>query len=268
VRREYGLDRPLPVQYAVLMQRLFITRDLQSTANRGQLVVPAVMRAAPVTLSLVAGAGLIWAVCGVSIGLLATLLRGGWPDRLLILAGLIGVSMPVFWLGEMINLLTQKTWHDSLFSWVPPLGYVPLTHDPIGWARALLIPWITLALLYAGLYGRVLRASLVTEYQRPFIRTARAKGLSERGILLHHALRPALLPVLALFGLDLGALAGGGALLAEVVFGLHGVGKLTYDALQNLDLPMVMATVLYAAFFVVGTTAAVDACQLLLDPRT
>lgn len=267
VRREYGLDRPLPVQYAVMMRRLFITRDLQSTANRGQLVVPAVMNAAPVTLSLVAGAAVIWAACGLLIGLLATLARGGWIDRLLTLAGLVGVSLPVFWLGEVVNLATQKTWHESLFWWVPPLGYVPLSTDPLGWARALMIPWLTLAALYAGLYGRVLRARLIEEYHRPFVRTARAKGLTEHGILLHHALRPALLPVIAIFGLDLGALAGGGALLAEVVFGLHGVGKLTYDALQTLDLPMVMATVLYAALFVVGASAAVDVCQAALDPR-
>lgn len=267
VRREYGLDQPLPVQYATLMRRLFVSRDLQSTANRGQLVVPAVLQAVPVTLSLVAGAAVFWAAGALLIGLLATLARGGWVDRGLTMLGLVGVSVPVFWLGEVVNLITQGRLHDSLFPWVPPLGYVPFTRSPVGWAQALVIPWLTLASLYAGLYGRVLRASLIEEYGRDHVCTARAKGLGEMGILLHHALRPALLPVIALFGLDLGALAGGGALLAEVVFGLHGVGKLTYDALQTLDLPMVMATVLYAAVFVIGASTAVDLCQVAIDPR-
>lgn len=267
VRQEYGLDRPLPVQYAMMMKRLFISRDLQSFANRGQLVVPAVVHAAPVTLSLVAGAALIWAVAATAIGLIATLTRGGWIDRILIGLSILGISVPVFWLGEIVNLITQNRLHDTVFPWVPPLGYVPLSQGVVPWAQALIIPWLTLASLFAGLYGRVLRASLIEEYGRPYIRTARAKGLDETRILLRHALRPAMLTVLPLFGLDLGALAGGGALLSEVVFGLHGVGKLTYDALQGLDLPMAMATILYAAAFVVLASLIVDLIQSALDPR-
>jgi peptide/nickel transport system permease protein len=183
-------------------------------------------------------------------------------------AGLLGISMPVFWVGEVANLLTQRRLHNSfLFSWVPPLGYVDFTQDPAGWFKVLVIPWITLALLYIGLYGRVLRASLIEAYQEDFIRTARAKGLSETRILLRHALRMSLIVFVSLFGLDFGALVGGGALLTEVVFGLQGVGKLTYDALETLDLPVIMATVIYASFFVVAANAAVDLTYLILDPR-
>jgi peptide/nickel transport system permease protein len=131
----------------------------------------------------------------------------------------------------------------------------------------MLIPWATLALLYMGFYGRVLRASLIEAYQEDFIRTARAKGLTETRILLHHALRTSLITFVSLFGLDFGALVGGGALLTEVVFGLQGVGKLTFDALQNLDLPVIMATVMYSSFFVVAANAAVDVAYTLLDPR-
>jgi peptide/nickel transport system permease protein len=182
--------------------------------------------------------------------------------------GLIGIAMPVYWLGEVMNLVTQSRYHDTwLFSWVPPLGYKPLTQDPEGWFLTLIIPWITLAILYIGLYGRVLRANLIEAMQEDYIRTARAKGLSETRILLRHALRTSLVSFVTLFGLDFGALVGGAALLTEVVFGLQGVGKLTYDALQNLDLPIIMTTVIYASFFVVLANAVVDILYLLLDPR-
>ena len=143
---------------------------------------------------------------------------------------LIGISMPVFWLGEVVNLLSQSRLHDSfVFSWVPPLGYVPLTESPVGWFKALLLPWLTLSVLYIGIYARVLRASLVESQEEDFVRTARAKGLTERRVMLRHSLRMSMVAFISLFGLDFGALVGGAALLTEVVFGLNGVGKLTYD---------------------------------------
>ncbi|MDE1172811.1 MAG: ABC transporter permease [Parvibaculaceae bacterium] len=268
VRKDFGLDRPVPVQYAIMMKRLFITQDLTSFVNRGQKVVPSVMGAVPVTLSLVIGAAILWVIGGIVVGVMAAAWRGSVLDRGLMIVGLIGVSMPVFWLGEMMNLVSQSRFHDSfLFSWVPGLGYTPLTQDPFGWFKALVIPWMTLAVLYIGLYGRVLRASLIEASQEDYIRTARSKGLSETQVLLRHALRTSLITFVTLFGLDFGALVGGGALLTEVVFGLQGVGKLTYDALQNLDLPMIMATVIYASFFVVTANFLVDLLYAFLDPR-
>ena len=268
VRADFGLDRPLPVQYVLMMKRLFVTRDLTSFVNRGWKVVPAVIDVAPVTLSLVTGAAVLWVIGGVVIGLLAAATKGSWLDRGLMILGLIGVSMPVYWLGEVMNLLTQSRFHDSwVFSWVPPLGYKPLSEDPGGWFLTLVIPWITLAVLYMGLYGRVLRASLVEAGQEDYIRTARSKGLSETRILIYHAFRTSLITVVTLFGLDFGALVGGAALLTEVVFGLQGIGKLTYDALLNLDLPVIMATVIYASFFVVLANAVVDLLYAFLDPR-
>jgi peptide/nickel transport system permease protein len=268
VRKDFGLDRPLPVQYAVMMRRLFVTRDLTSFVNRGQKVVPQVMRAAPITLSLVLGAAGLWVAGGIGIGLAAAAARGSLVDRGLMILGLIGISMPVFWLGEVMNLLSQSRYHDTwLFSWVPALGYKPLSEDPVGWFKTLVIPWVTLAILYIGLYGRVLRADLIQALQEDYVRTARAKGLKERHVLVRHALRTSLISFVSLFGLDFGALVGGGALLTEVVFGLQGVGRLTYDALLNLDLPMIMATVMYAAFFVVLANALVDLIYTWLDPR-
>lgn len=268
VRISFGFDQPFYIQYLTMMEKIFVTGDLTSFVNRGWKVVPAVMDTIPVTLSLVIGAAVLWVVFAVIIGVVAAAYRDRWPDKLLMILGLIGISMPVFWLGEVMNLLTQSRFKDTWFlGWVPPLGYVPFSESPQGWFLTLVIPWITLSILYIGLYGRVLRASITEALQEDYIRTARAKGLSETRILLVHALRTSLISFVTLFGLDFGALVGGSALLTEVVFGLPGVGKLTYDALQNLDLPVIMTTVLYASFFVVVANAVVDVVYMLLDPR-
>ncbi len=268
VRQSFGFDQPIYVQYGVMMEKLFISQDLTSFVNRGWKVVPAVLDTIPVTLSLVIGAAVIWVVFAILIGVVAAATRGSVLDRGLMVIGLIGISMPVYWLGEVMNLLSQSRYHDTwVFSWVPPLGYKPLFEDPAGWFLTLVIPWFTLAILYIGLYGRVLRASIIEAMQEDYVRTARAKGLSETRILTHHALRCSLIGFVTLFGLDFGALVGGSALLTEVVFGLNGVGKLTYDALQSLDLPMIMTTVMYASVFIVVTNALVDIVYILLDPR-
>ncbi|MER8693418.1 ABC transporter permease [Mesorhizobium opportunistum] len=268
VRHSFGFDRPLYVQYVTMMEKIFVTGDLTSFVNRGWKVVPAVLDSIPVTLSLVFGAAILWVVVSIIIGIVAAATRDSWLDKILMALGLLGISMPVYWLGEVMNLITQSRYHDSwLFSWVPPLGYKNFSDDPKGWFLTLVIPWITLAILYIGIYGRVLRAAIIESLQEDYIRTARAKGLSETRILLRHALRTSLIAFVTLFGLDFGALVGGSALLTEVVFGLHGIGKLTYDALQNLDLPMIMATVMYASMFVVIANAVVDFVYILLDPR-
>ncbi|WP_338331920.1 ABC transporter permease [Acetobacter sp. LMG 32666] len=268
VRKEYGFDRPLPVQYAIMMKKLFITRDLASYANRGELVVPEIMRAAPVTLSLVTGAAIIWVVLSIAMGVIAAAFKGSWIDRGLMILGLVGISIPVFWLGQVVNLITQNRYHDTwLFSWVPGLGYVPFSQSPGGWFLALVIPWCVLAVMFVGIYSRILRADLVGIMGEDFIRTARAKGLSPSRVLLRHGLRTALITFVSLFGMDFAQLVGGGALLTEVVFGLPGVGRLTYQALNSLDLPLIMATVMYSAVFVVLANALVDATYIFLDPR-
>ncbi len=268
VRKSFGFDQPFYVQYGIMMKKIFITGDLTSFVNRGWKVVPAVLDTIPVTLSLVIGAAVLWVVFSIIIGVVAAAYKGTWIDKTLMILGLIGISMPVYWLGEVMNLITLSRYHDTwMFSWVPPLGYKNLSTDPKGWFLTLIIPWFTLAILYIGLYGRVLRASITEALQEDYIRTARAKGLSETRILLRHALRTSLISFVTLFGLDFGVLVGGSALLTEVVFGLQGVGKLTYDALQNLDLPIIMTTVLYASFFVVLANAVVDVIYIFLDPR-
>ena len=150
---------------------------------------------------------------------------------------------------------------------MPPNGYVPLTQNPWEWFLHLVIPWLTLSVLYIGFYARVLRADLLEVQSEDFVRTARAKGLSPDRVLLRHMLRNSMITFVSLFGLDFGVLVGGGAILVEVVFGLPGVGKLTYDSLQTLDLPVIMATVIYGAFFITIMSAVVDVLYARLDPR-
>jgi peptide/nickel transport system permease protein len=268
IKHQFGLDRSLPVQYAIMMKKMFVSRDLVSYTNRGLKVIPQVTSAAPVTFSLVIGAAVIWVIGAIAIGLLAAVLRGTVFDPLLMILSLIGISMPVFWLGEMANLVTQSRFHDFfLFSWLPPNGYTPITQHPIEWAERLIVPWIVLSVLYIGFYARVLRSNLIEVQSEDYIRTARAKGLSERRILFRHALRTSMITFVSLFGLDFGVLVGGGALLTEVVFGLPGVGLLTYQSLTGLDLPVIMTTVVYGAFFIVLANALVDVAYAWLDPR-
>jgi len=268
IRHQFGLDRPLPVQYVLMMKKILITRDLVSYSNQGQRVVPEIVQATPATLSLVVGAAVIWVVVAIAMGVAAAVYKGTVIDPILMVLALIGISMPVFWVGELANLVTQSRYHDTfLFSWVPPLGYTPFTQDPGLWFKGLVIPWITLSILYIGLYARVLRAQLLEVQNEDYVRTARAKGLSERRVLVRHTLRTSMITFVSLFGLDFGALVAGSALVTEVVFGIHGVGFLAYQSILNLDLPTIMATVIYGAFFIVLANALVDVGYAWLDPR-
>jgi len=268
VRESFGLDRPLPIQYLSMMKRMLIDQDLTSFSNRSYQVLPAILNSLPVTFSVAFGTAVIWVSVSIAFGTAAALTRGKVIDKLLMTIGLIGISMPVFWVASVANLFTQHRYQDSwLLSWVPPLGYVPLSEDPGSWALHLIIPWITGSILYIGLYSRLLRSSLVEVYHEDFIRTARAKGLSETRILFRHALRTAMLPFVSLLGLDLGALIAGNTLIVELLFGLPGLGMLTFRALQSLDLPFMMTTIMYGSFFVVLLNTLVDLLYAFLDPR-
>jgi peptide/nickel transport system permease protein len=267
IKHEFGLDRPLPIQYGLMMKHMFISRDLISYGSHTK-VIPQLIDATPVTLSLVIGAAVLWIVFSVIFGVAAAVLRGTLWDPLLMVLALVGISIPVFWLGEVVNLVTQSRWHSFfLFSWVPPLGYTPLTQDPFMWFKQLIFPWLTLSVLYIGFYARVLRAQIIETENEDYIRTARAKGISEKRVLLRHTLRTSMIAFVSLFGLDFGVLVAGGALLTEVVFGLPGVGLLTFNSLKGLDLPVIMTTVIYAAFFITLASAVVDLFYAWLDPR-
>src|SRR4051794_33633639 len=211
IKHQYGLDRPLPVQYVILMKKLFISRDLTSYSNQGQKVVPEIVAATPVTLSLVLGAAVIWVVVSIVMGVAAAGAGGTVFDPLLMVLALIGISMRVFWLGEMANLITQDRYHDTfLFSWVPPLGYTPFAEDPAMWFKHLVIPWLVLSVLYIGLYARVLRADLLETENEDYIRTARAKGLSERRVMRRLTRRPPMMSFVTLLRLSVWGVVGGG----------------------------------------------------------
>jgi peptide/nickel transport system permease protein len=268
IRAQFGLNRPLPIQYLLMMKQLFVTRSLVSYSNQGLLVIPEIAAAAPATLSLVFGAAIIWVMVAIAMGVAAALLRGTWLDPLLMILALIGISAPVVWVGTLANYITQGKLHNTfLFSWVPPLGYTPFTQSPTLWFEGLIIPWITLSILYIGFYARVLRANLLEIQNEDFVRTARAKGLRESRVVVRHTLRNSMITFVSLFGLDFGALVAGGALLTEVVFSIHGVGFLAYQAFISLDLPTIMAVVVFGAFFIVLANALVDIAYAWLDPR-
>jgi peptide/nickel transport system permease protein len=260
VKKEWGLDDPFYVQYADMMKKVF-NGDLVSYVNQ-QNVREEIIRGLPATMSLVIGAGLIWLFFGILFGVLSAVYAGRFTDRALNVLALIGISLPVFWVG--LVLLYYLTDRVQLF---PPGGYTKLGEDPVDWAYHLILPWFALSILFIGFYSRVLRSNILDIENEDYVRTAKAKGLSERRVLIRHTLRNALIPIVPLFGLDFGAALGGGAILTESVFGLQGVGQYASDSIGRLDLPPIMGVVLFGAFFIVLLNAIVDIMYAFLDPR-
>jgi peptide/nickel transport system permease protein len=226
-----------------------------------QPVWPQLVAAIPVTASLAFGAAVLWLVGGVAVGVISALKRGSLFDRLSMGVALAGVSLPIFFTGLISLELFSYKW--ALF---PNVQWVPLTQNPLLWARNLVLPWITLAFLYAALYARLTRAGMLETMGEDYIRTARAKGLPERSVVLRHGLRAALTPILTIFGMDLGLLLGG-AVLTESTFSLPGLGQFTILAIQNQDLPEIMGVVMLAAFFIVLANMVVDILYAVVDPR-
>ncbi len=214
-----------------------------------------------VTASVAIGAAVIWLLAGISTGVISALKRGSFIDRLSMGAALAGVSLPIFFTGLVSLELFSYKW--PIF---PNVQYVGITANPLLWARNLVLPWLTTAFLYAALYARLTRAGMLETMGEDYIRTARAKGLPERTVILKHALRAVLTPIITIFGLDLGLLLGG-AVLTEVTFSLHGLGYFTILAIQNQDFPEIMGVVLLAAFFIVIANMIVDILYAVVDPR-
>jgi peptide/nickel transport system permease protein len=260
IRKEWGFNDSLPTQYVTTMKKV-LTGDLQSQFT--QLPVgEEIVKGLPRTLSLAIGAALLWMFVAICFGLYSAVKAGKLADRFLTIFALIGISMPVFWIGALMNhYLGFKL---GLF---PNGGYVELTADPIDWAYHLILPWTALAILFIGFYSRVLRSNVLDTINEDYVRTARAKGLGERQIMIRHVLRNSMIPIVTLWGLDFGAVLGGGAILTETVFDLQGVGQYAAEAIGQLDVPPVLAVTLYAAFFIVLLNAVVDIVYALLDPR-
>jgi len=260
IREEWGFDEPLHVQYLTTMEKVF-TGDLVSYTTQLD-VVDQIVQGIPRTLSLAVGAAILWMLFAVALGLYSAMKAGRFADRFLTVLALIGISIPVFWLGALMNYYLG--FKAGIF---PNGGYVELTKDPIDWAYHLVMPWVALSLLFIGIYSRVLRSNVLDTMNEDYVRTARAKGLSERRILVRHVLRNSLIPIVTLWGLDFGLVVGGGAILTETVFDLEGVGQFAADAVGQLDVPPVLAITMFVAFFVVLLNAIVDILYAVLDPR-
>jgi peptide/nickel transport system permease protein len=260
VRRTWGFDKPIYVQYYRTMEKIFDGNVISYTQQLN--VESQIVQDLPPTLSLAIGAGIIWFFFGVLFGVLAAVRAGRWLDRALTVLSLIGVSTPVFFLGAMLSFYLG--FKAGLF---PNSDYVNITTNPIQWLYHMILPWFALSAVFVGVYSRVLRSTILDMVNDDFVRTARAKGLSERQVMIRHVLRNSLIPIISLWGLDFASVIGGGAILTESVFNLQGVGQYAAQSIQRLDVPPVLVITMFGAFFVVLLGAVVDIVHATLDPR-
>jgi peptide/nickel transport system permease protein len=257
---KYGFNKPIYVQYVRTMGQIFTGKATSIT--QGFNVLDEIKQGLPATLSLAFGAGFIWLFTSIAVGTLAAIRAGRYTDRVLTVLSMTGVSFPPFFLGAvLIYFLGYKA---AIF---PLGGYVKLTQDPVQWVVHLILPWFTLSVLFIGFYSRVLRSTILDTINEDYVRTARAKGLSERQVLVRHILRNSLIPIISLWGLDIAQVIGGGAILTESVFNLHGVGQLARDSIGRLDIIPILVIVMLTAFAVVILSALIDVLYALLDPR-
>lgn len=259
IEEEWGFNDPVPEQYLTMMGKIF-TGDLYSYQGR-ENVNERIVEGIPATFSLCVGAAVIWMFFGILFGYLSAVHSGGLLDRALTILAVTGISIPVFWLAAI--LLNYLTYQLEIF---PSGGYVEFLESPLEWVEHLILPWVTMAIVYVGIYSRVLRSNMLDAMNEDYVRTARAKGLGERRVMTRHVLRNSLIPIVTLFGLDLGTLLGG-TIVVEAVFSLDGIGLYAYESLINTDLPPIMAVVLFGAFFIVLFNTLVDIAYAWLDPR-
>lgn len=265
VRQELGLDKPIYTQFYDYMQGVVLHFDLGYSFYSHASVRSLIAERLPATISLALGAVLIWLLAGVAIGIVSAVRRRTWIDHAAMGGALLFISAPEFWLGLVALFLFAQD--IGKFPLLPGAGsYTGLLADPGKWLGSLLLPWLVLAAGFAAIYARLLRGSLLEVLGEDHIRTARAKGLTERRVLLRHGVRGAVMPLITVLGLDIGTLLGG-ALLIEVVFDIPGVGRLNYDAITQSDFPIVQGTVLLAALFIVLANIVVDISYAYLDPR-
>jgi peptide/nickel transport system permease protein len=275
IEAKLGLNEPVYVQYGRFLRGVVFGEHFNAGTSttycpppcfgysfrNQQPVWPLMVSSLPVTASLAVGAAILWLVGGVAIGVISALRRGTLFDRFSMGLALAGVSLPIFFTGLISLELFSYKW--PLF---PNVTFVPITQNPFLWARNLVLPWITLAFLYAALYARLTRAGMLETMGEDYIRTARAKGLPERTVIVRHGLRAALTPIITIFGMDLGALLGG-AVITEHTFSLNGLGQFTILAINNQDLPEILGVTMLAAFFIIIANLIVDILYAVVDPR-
>ncbi len=260
IRRTWGFDQPIYVQYVKTMERIFTGKVVSYSTQVN--VIDELKNDAPRTFSLAIGAAIMWMFFAVALGLYTAIKAGKFADRFLTVIALIGISMPVFWIGALMNYYLGFKAH--IF---PNGGYTEFFKNPADWFYHLLMPWFALSLVFIGIYSRILRSNVLDTVNEDYVRTARAKGLSERQIWLRHVLRNSLIPIVTLWGLDFGAVLGGGAILTETVFDLQGVGQYAAESIGQLDVPPVLAITMFGAFFIVLLNTVVDVVYAYLDPR-
>ena len=265
IRETLGLDRPWWVQYGRYVQALALHFDLGYSYSQDLPVKTEIFERLPASISLAVGGLVIWLTVGIAVGVVSATRPGSWLDRLGMGGALVAISAPVYWLG----LVSLYLFADDIgkFPILPGAGsYVPLTEDPGAWFTSLVMPWCVLAASYAAIYARLVRSTMLDTLSSDYIRTARAKGLRRRRVVLRHGLRSTLTPVVTAAGLDLGIVLGG-VLLVESVFNIPGIGRLAFDAIREGDMPMIQGTVLVGAVFIIAANLVVDVLYAFLDPR-
>jgi peptide/nickel transport system permease protein len=265
IRHDLGLDKSLPAQFWIYMKQVFLHFNLGYSYYSNSPVRGLIVERLGATFSLMLGASFIWVATGLPIGIVSALRRRSWLDRTSMGTALVFVSAPEYWLGLIaLYLFAADIGQVKIF---PGAGsYVSFTSDPWKWFTSLLLPWLVLAAGSAAIYARLMRGSLSEVMREDYIRTARAKGLSERRVVLHHGVRSAINPILTILALDIATLLGG-AILVEVVFNIPGIGLLAYTAIRHSDLLIVQGTVLLGAMFIIVANIVVDVAYAYLDPR-
>jgi peptide/nickel transport system permease protein len=265
IRHQLGLDKPFYEQYWLYVKGIVLHFDLGFSYQNDESVRAQILSRLPATISLTAGAFVVWIGVGIPVGIVSAIKRRSLLDRVTMGGALVAISAPVYWLGLVALFLFGKG--TGKLQWFGGAGsYVPLTQDPGQWFSSLILPWFVLAAAFAAFYARMARGNLIETMNEDFIRTARAKGLSEAQVIGRHGLRVALTPIVTIAGLDIGLLLGG-AVLTETVFNIPGVGRFAYDSIINSDLPSIQGTVLFGAFFIILANLVVDVLYAFLDPR-
>jgi peptide/nickel transport system permease protein len=265
IRHRLGLDKAWYEQYWLYVKRLVLHFDLGHTYQHDEAVKKTILDRLPATLSLTIGAAVIWLTSGIAIGTISAIRRGKLVDRLSMGAALVAISAPVYWLG-LVGLYFFADDVGKLHIFPGAGEYAPISEDPVKWFTSLVLPWFVLAASFAAFYARLLRGNLLETMSEDYIRTARAKGLTERRVIFRHGLRGAITPIVTAAGLDIGILLGG-AILTESVFNIPGIGRLAYDSIRDADLPVIQGTVLLGAFFIIFANLVVDVLYAFLDPR-
>jgi len=265
IRHNLGLDKPLLDQFWIYMKGVFLHFDLGFSYYSGASVKSLIFDRLPATVSLALGGAVVWLVTGLSVGIISARKAGKLIDRASMGAALVLLSAPEYWLGLIVlYLFAADIGQVQIF---PGAGsYTSLTGDPWKWFTSLLLPWFVVAAGTAAVYARLIRGSLLETMGEDYIRTARAKGLSERRVVLRHGVRSAINPILTILGLDIGVLLGS-SILVESVFNIPGIGRLNFDAITHADFPIVQGTVLFAALFIIVANIVVDIAYAYLDPR-